>query len=120
MLQAVSKFGFRFASNLSHFEGSLEELSGLIKEKKGLVVVDFYADWCGPCKKLGQIMPKIAEANKDVTFLKTNIDENTDLAEHYGIDVIPQIKFFKGNSDPIATVVGLNVQGIEENILKYM
>ena len=115
MLSSTSSILKRFfASNLEHFEGSFEEFEGFIKNNKGLIVVDFYADWCGPCKQLGRIMPQIAERHPKVTFLKANVDESPELAEHYKVEVIPQIKFFKDETKEISTIVGADPNGIDD------
>ena len=53
--------------------------------KSGTVVVDFYADWCGPCKMLGPVMESVAEKISDVKFYKVNVDESEDVAAKYGI-----------------------------------
>ena len=113
MLSSTSLFQKFFAQNLEHFEGSFEEFKGLLKNTKGLVVVDFYADWCGPCKNLGRILPQIAEKHPNVTFLKANVDESTELAEHYRVEVIPQIKFFKEDTKELNTVVGSDPYGVD-------
>ena len=102
-----------FAKNLEHFEGTAEELEGFIKNNKGLVVVDFYADWCGPCKMLGRVLPEIADRHPNVTFLKANVDESPELADHYHVEVVPQIKFFKDTAKEIKTIVGADAYGID-------
>ena len=65
-----------------------EDLNDLIKN--GVHVVDFYADWCGPCK---MISPVLESLNEDV--IKVNVDTHPDLAREYGIMSIPAILFFK-------------------------
>ncbi len=62
--------------------------------KKGLVVVDFYADWCGPCRMLGPILEK---TTKEYGFklVKVNVDEESDLASEFGVMSIPNVVFFK-------------------------
>lgn len=62
---------------------------------KGTVVVDFYADWCGPCKMLGPVMESAAEKISDVKFYKVNVDESEDVAAKYGIMSIPTVFLFK-------------------------
>ena len=63
--------------------------------KSGTVVVDFYADWCGPCKMLGPVMESVAEKISDVKFYKVNVDESEDVAAKYGIVSIPSVFMFK-------------------------
>ena len=70
------------------------------------VVVDFGADWCGPCKVLDPILEEIAVENKDrVKIYKMNIDENPMTPQKYGIRGIPTIMIFK-NGELIDTKVG--------------
>lgn len=65
-------------------------------EYKGTVLVDFYADWCGPCKITGPIIEQLAEEIKEVKFVKINVDANSDLAAQYSIFSIPTFVIFKG------------------------
>ena len=70
------------------------------------VVVDFGAEWCGPCKVLDPILEEIAEENKDkVKIYKMNIDENPMIPQKYGIRGIPTIMIFK-KGELIDTKVG--------------
>lgn len=69
------------------------------------VLVDFYADWCGPCKMLSPILEELERENDDVTFFKINIDENEDIAEKYQVFSIPNVVLFK-NGKPAARSVG--------------
>lgn len=60
------------------------------------VVVDFWAEWCGPCKMLGPVLDEIAtEKGSSVRIVKVNVDEEPDLAVEYGIRNIPALYFFK-------------------------
>lgn len=59
------------------------------------VLVDFWADWCGPCKMLGPIIDQIAEENSQMKVAKINIDEQSDLAGQYGIMSIPTVILFQ-------------------------
>ena len=68
-----------------------------IKED-GIVIVDFYATWCGPCQMLSPVLEKLSEEYTDIEFVKVNTDEFLELAEEYKIMSIPALKVFeKGN-----------------------
>ncbi|MBP8232317.1 thioredoxin TrxA [Rhizorhabdus sp.] len=70
------------------------------------VLVDFWAEWCGPCKMIGPALEEIADELADkVTIAKINIDENPDAPSQYGVRGIPTMILFK-NGQPAATKVG--------------
>ena len=58
---------------------------------EGVYLIDFYADWCGPCKMLGQVL----ETTEDVNIIKINVDEEEDLAKRYKIMSIPNLLIIK-------------------------
>ena len=74
---------------------SVEEYDALLNNNAS-VFVDFYADWCGPCKMLGPVVEQVARENTDVQFAKVNIDALPEIAERYGIMSIPTLLSFKG------------------------
>lgn len=67
-----------------------------VLDEAGVVFVDFYADWCGPCKLTAPIIDDLAEQMKNVKFVKINVDENQDLAGKYSVFSIPTFLMFKG------------------------
>ena len=81
-------------SVLTLTSGNFEEE---VKKSDKIVIVDFYADWCGPCKMMSPIIDKVAEELGDAVKVgKVNSDDNMELAVEYGIMSIPTIMFFKG------------------------
>jgi len=91
-----------------HFEN--QNFDDLIKEK---VLVDFYADWCGPCKMLG---PELEKVESDLSVVKVNVDEHEEIARSYGVMSIPTIVLFN-NSQEIKRNIGfINKSKIEEFI----
>ena len=86
---------------------SLDTFDNEISSSKTPVLVDFWAEWCGPCKMLGPILEEISEDLKDkLQVVKVNLDENQDLAMKYSIRSIPTLLLFKGG-ELIDTKVGL-------------
>ena len=71
---------------------------------EGLVMVDFWAAWCGPCRAVAPVLEQVADEG-DVTLMKVNIDENPGLAARYGIRSIPTILFVK-DGEVVDRVVG--------------
>lgn len=63
--------------------------------KDGVVFVDFFATWCGPCRMLSPIIDEISDIIKDVKFIKVDVDASTDVAQAYGIMSIPTLIIFK-------------------------
>ena len=77
-----------------------------VLEASGPVLVDFWAEWCGPCKMIGPSLEEISdELGEKVTIAKLNIDDNPDAPSKYGVRGIPTMILFK-NGAPAATKVG--------------
>ena len=85
------------------------------------VMVDFWAEWCGPCKVLGPIVSEIAEEYKGKLKVgKLNVDENNSLAMRYGVMSIPTLKFFKGGK-VVGELIGAAPKStLETEIKKYL
>lgn len=78
---------------------TVENFEDEVEKSNKTVLVDFYADWCGPCKTMSPIIDEIAEENLDnVKVGKVNCDENMELVEKYGIMSIPTILVFKNGN----------------------
>ena len=77
-----------------------------VGDSDGVMVVDFWAPWCGPCRVVGPVIEQLAkEYEGEVRFGKLNVDENREVAGHFGIRSIPTIGFFK-DGETVGAVVG--------------
>lgn len=85
-----------------------------------LVVVDFFATWCGPCKRIAPLLDQIQEEKKDkLIILKVDVDEVEELVGEYGIEVMPTF-VFKRKSEHLDTLVGSNEDKLKELIDKHL
>lgn len=92
-----------------------------VKNSDKVTIVDFFADWCGPCRKLSPIIEEIEQELSDkAKFTKINTDENIDLARDYQISGIPTLLVFK-NGELVERMVGLMPKNtIITNIEKHL
>ena len=93
--------------SLIHYEN---DFSSLISEK---AVVDFYADWCGPCKMFGPVFEEEALLN-DFNFVKVNVDDNADIAKEYGVMTIPTVILFKDGKEIKRNIGFMTQDGLKE------
>ena len=81
------------------------------------VIVDFWAEWCGPCRAVAPVLDKIAEERSgELIVVKVNIDEEPGLAQRYGVQSIPTIILFRGG-EPAKVTVGAQPKGALEKSL---
>ena len=71
----------------------------------GKVIVDFWAEWCGPCHAVAPVLDRIADEHDDVKIVKVNVDQEQGLAQRYGVSSIPLMVLFE-NGEPQAQAVG--------------
>lgn len=88
-----------------------DNFSDIIKKR---ILVDFYADWCGPCKMLGPVLEKV----NGIDVLKVNVDDNQDLARKYGVMSIPCLILFDEGEEVKRSVGFMNDTKIQEFIQK--
>ena len=82
---------------------SVAEFDEAVKE--GLVLVDFFATWCGPCKMLSPVLEEVANENPNLSILKIDVDEVGPLAAKFGVQAIPTLILFK-EGQQVATKMG--------------
>ena len=83
-----------------------------VLESDKLVLVDFWAEWCGPCKQLGPIVDEVSkEVGDSVKVFKMNVDESKDTASKYGIRSIPTLMIFKDGAS-FSTKVGVSPKSV--------
>ena len=88
-----------------------------VAESSQLVLVDFWAAWCGPCKMIAPIVEELSNTRSDVKVCKINVDEQFELAVRYQISSIPTVMFFK-NGKAVRRVVGLRSKVELEQIIE--
>jgi len=72
---------------------------------KGLTLVDFYADWCGPCRMVGPVVEDLSNTMTGVNFTKVNVDEESELAALFGVRSIPTLVLLKDGAE-VDRIVG--------------
>ena len=80
------------------------------------VIVDFWAEWCGPCHAVAPVLDKIVEEHDDLRLVKVNIDEEQELATRYGVMSIPTVILFR-DGEPSAAVIGAQPKSAIERAL---
>ena len=84
------------------------------------VMVDFYADWCGPCKMIAPVVEEVSNEVSNARFVKVDVDENENLANKYQISSIPTLMIFK-NGTPVDTLVGfMPKDSLKAAIVKHL
>lgn len=96
---------------------SVAEFDAAISNTDKLIVVDFFATWCGPCKMIAPMVDKFSEQYAEkATFLKVDVDQLPELAQKYEISAMPTLVFIK-NGNQIEKVVGANMAAVKQNIV---
>ncbi|KAK3854601.1 hypothetical protein Pcinc_038937 [Petrolisthes cinctipes] len=98
---------------------SKDDFTAQLTEAGGkLVIVDFYATWCGPCKIIAPKLEAMSKVKTNVVFLKVDVDENEEVAQEYQITCMPTFLFFK-NGKKVDSFSGASEDKIKEYIEKY-
>lgn len=95
-----------------------QEFDELLKSTKYLVVIDFTASWCGPCKNIAPIFAGMADEFQDVVFAKVDVDQNEATAKKCNISCMPTFKFYK-NGQELDCMEGADKDGLRAMIVKH-
>ena len=99
----------------------IDESNFINEVKDGLVLVDFYAEWCGPCKMLAPVFQEVAnEFEGKADFYKIDIDASLDIARQFSVSTVPTVIIFR-NGEPIERLVGfMPKENLASKIKEYI
>lgn len=97
-----------------------ENFESDVISQSGLVLVDFYADWCGPCRQLSPVLEELSKEFPDIKFIKVNVDVFRDEATQYNINSIPNLILFKDGKQLSSKIGGDSKSNIKTWIEKHM
>lgn len=93
-----------------------DEMDTILKEN-AIVVIDFWATWCGPCKRIAPVFNELDEKHEEIVFLKVDVDES-DIPQHAEISCLPTFHVYKDN-ELVETIQGSKMDDLKEAIEKH-
>lgn len=98
----------------------MSDFQSKVLENNNVVLVDFYAAWCSPCKRLSAELEKLSSSRSNYEIIKVNLDELKDLARRYNINAIPTLVVFK-DGQPVDRMIGVdNEEKIADLISRHL
>lgn len=101
-----------------HVTGESDLATKLREAGRKLVVIDFFATWCGPCQMIAPHVAEMAAQMSDVVFLKVDVDECDSIGAKYGVRAMPTFVFIK-NGSKVGSFSGANVEQLREFVYRY-
>lgn len=99
---------------------TMDVFQALLKSDK-LVLIDFYAEWCGPCKKMEPVLNEIStDMEKEVNLIRIDIDKNPVLAQQLGIQALPYLRIYKNNNMVWEHLGFINKEGLVNRLNKSL
>lgn len=97
-----------------------ERFDEVVKNSEKLVVIDFHAPWCAPCKNIAKNIDEFANKYEDkVVIYKVNVDDSSDVAENAGVTGLPFFAFYK-NGAQVGHIASSNTDTIEKKLISYL
>ena len=94
-----NQYIYEGGESMGVIEVSDENFKSEVLESDKTVLIDFYADWCGPCKMLSPVVEEVAKENDNIKVVKINLDNSQDIAVEYGIMSIPTLVVIKNGQE---------------------
>ncbi|MCH3951316.1 MAG: thioredoxin [Acidaminococcus sp.] len=98
------------------YVGSKSEFDKIISTTDHLVIVDFWATWCGPCQMVAPVIEQLSLEHPDVQVAKVDVDQLPDVAQQFGIAAIPTVIYFKGGKE-VERYTGVQPKAVYENAI---
>lgn len=96
------------------------DFNEVVLDNQGVVLADFWAEWCGPCKMIAPIVEELSNEVEEANFVKIDVDSNSGLANKYQITSIPTLMVFK-NGEVVDTLVGfMPKDNLKQAIAKHL
>lgn len=97
-----------------------DEFEDKVLKSDSPVLVDFYADWCGPCKMAAPVLDELSEEQDAVKIMKVNVDENQELAQEHGVMSIPTVVLFNNGEEENRKIGFAGKAGYEEILQDHL
>ncbi|KAJ4769482.1 Thioredoxin [Rhynchospora pubera] len=101
-------------SSAQHFKEKVEEAKGA----KKIVVIDFTATWCPPCRFIAPVFEALSKQFPDVVFLKVDVDEQKEVAQEYNVSAMPTFAFLK-DGVKVDEIIGADKTSLETKVVQY-